>query len=159
MSDQSLAVVSASAPRRFFALVVLWGLAVLLVAVAVVEPPAPIWQAFLILLAALVAYGAEALRRATRLQVELTDTGLVDSTGREIAPMEAIKRVERGAFAFKPSNGFLVVLDRRIGPRVWAPGLWWRFGRRVGVGGVTASHQAKLMAELIAVKLAERDGI
>lgn len=157
--NKSQTVVSASASRRFFALFVLWGLAIMLVLVALVEPPSPLWQAFLIVLAAAVVFGAEALRKATLLQVELTEDGLVDSAGREIAPMDAITRVERGAFAFKPSNGFLVVLNRRVGPRVWAPGLWWRTGRRVGIGGVTAAHQAKLMAELIAVKLAERDGV
>jgi hypothetical protein len=95
--------------------------------------------------------------RATGLSVDLTAAGLSDSTGRIIAPLAEIRSIDRGAFAFKPSNGFLVRLKTRQ-PRAWAPGLWWRFGRSVGVGGVTSRDQAKLMAEFLAAMLAERGG-
>jgi hypothetical protein len=37
--------------------------------------------------------------------------------------------------------------------RVWAPGLWWRFGKRVGVGGVTPAGQGKAMADVIAARI------
>ncbi len=151
-----LASIGASTPRRWFATAVLWALALLLIWLALAQPPAPGWQVFLIVTGALAAWVAELLRRATLLRVELTAEGLRDSSGREIAAFSNIRSVERGVFAFKPSNGFLVVLKQRR-PRVWAPGLWWRFGRRVGVGGVTASHQAKLMAEQIALRLAEAE--
>lgn len=101
-------------------------------------------------------FGAERMRQATRLSVELWPDGLRDSAGRELAAMTAIRSVDRGAFAFKPSNGFLVRLDKTA-PRGWAPGLWWRFGRSLGVGGVTNRDEAKLMADLLAQQLAERD--
>jgi hypothetical protein len=65
--------------------------------------------------------------------------------------------VERGAFAFKPSNGFLVRLDKPLG-RGWAPGLWWRLGRLLGVGGVTSASQSKAMAEILSLELARRAG-
>jgi hypothetical protein len=42
--------------------------------------------------------------------------------------------------------------------RVYAPGLWWRAGRRVAVGGVTSRAEGKAVAELINVMLAEREG-
>jgi hypothetical protein len=54
----------------------------------------------------------------------------------------------------KPSNGFTVVMETKQ-PRAWAPGLWWRVGRRVGVGGVTGASQTKFMAEQIALRLAQ----
>ena len=44
------------------------------------------------------------------------------------------------------------------GPAAWQPGLWWRLGNRIGVGGMTPGSQAKAMAEIIAIKLAQRDG-
>ena len=37
------------------------------------------------------------------------------------------------------------------------PGLWWRIGRRIGVGGVTPASQSKVMADLITARLIERD--
>jgi len=67
-----------------------------------------------------------------------------------------IERVDRGVFAFKPSNGFLV-RTREPSARAWRPGLWWRFGRRIGVGGVTSANQTKAMSEILAAMLAERD--
>ena len=73
----------------------------------------------------------------------------------ELSP--AARSVDRGLFAFKPSNGFVVVLSQG-GWRGWAPGLWWRLGRRLGVGGVTSAAQAKAMAEILSIEIARRDG-
>ena len=73
-----------------------------------------------------------------------------------VAAWDDIARVERGAFALRPSNGFLLHLHAP-GPRAWAPGLWWRLGRRLGVGGVTAAGQSKGMAEILTAMLVERD--
>lgn len=116
---------------------------------------APGWRALLGLFGVVSVWGAERMWRATGLAVELTAEGLRDSSGRIIAPVAAIRSIDRGAFAFKPSNGFLIRL-KTPQPRAWAPGLWWRFGRSVGVGGVTSRDEAKLMAEFLAAMLAER---
>lgn len=94
-------------------------------------------------------YGAWRTHQATAARIELTQTELRDSTGRVLARIEDIVSIDRGTFAFKPSNGFLLRLSGRA-PRQWVPGLWWRVGRFVGVGGVTPRHEAKLMGELIA---------
>ena len=32
-------------------------------------------------------------------------------------------------------------------PAAWTPGIWWRLGRRIGVGGLTGEDAA--MAELL----------
>jgi hypothetical protein len=84
--------------------------------------------------------------------IELTETEIRTSNGEVLARMDEILAVDRGAFAFKPSNGFTLKLNTKK-PRAWAPGLWWRFGRRVGVGGVTSAGQAKFMAEQIALRI------
>ncbi len=39
----------------------------------------------------------------------------------------------------------------------WRPGLWWRVGRRIGVGGMTPASQTKFMSEIIAAMIAQRD--
>ena len=72
-----------------------------------------------------------------------------------LAHLDEIKSVDRGAFAFKPSNGFLVVLKRRTHSRAWQPGVWWRLGGYIGVGGVIPSHQSRLVAETIQIRLKE----
>ncbi|MEJ6609340.1 MAG: hypothetical protein QNL63_06380, partial [Paracoccaceae bacterium] len=72
-----------------------------------------------------------------------------------IAYVDQIVSIDRGMLAFKPSNGFIFKV-KTAQPRAWNPGLWWRFGRRVGVGGVTPGSSTKMMADIIAAKLAER---
>lgn len=109
----------------------------------------------LLCIGGLAIWGADAMRRATAGCVELTATGLRDGDGTQIAALGDITKVERGVFAFKPSNGFLV----RTGaaqPRGWRLGLWWRVGRQIGIGGMVPVQQTKLMAERLATLVEER---
>nr|WP_246455611.1 hypothetical protein [Sulfitobacter aestuariivivens] len=131
-------------------------LGVLLIYVAIAQPPTPVWQVFLIVVGLAALWCADAMRKATASQVVLTETELRDGDGTLIAPLEDVIGVDRGFFAFKPSNGFLLKTRSRA-PRRWRPGLWWRIGNRVGVGGMTAAHQAKNMSEILAIILARRD--
>jgi hypothetical protein len=94
-----------------------------------------------------------AFYRATVLGLVLTEQELVDTSGRLLARIEDIHRVERGFLAFRPSNGFSLHL-KRSQPRAWAPGLWWRFGRRIGVGGVISGAEGRAMADLIGALIA-----
>ncbi|SER58841.1 hypothetical protein SAMN04490244_101595 [Tranquillimonas rosea] len=93
--------------------------------------------------------------RATASRLVLTAEGLRDETGRVLAPIDNIASVDRGAFAFKPSNGFVLRLARPM-PAAWAPGLWWRVGQRLGVGGVVPAAQTKAMSERVAELKLER---
>lgn len=157
-SDGVYAKVWASPIRRGFACAVLYGLAILLFYIALVRPPALLWLIFLLAFGGAVLFIAERLRAATRNEILLTAESVSDSNGRVLAQMADIVSVERGAFALKPSNGFTLVLRERA-PRAWVPGMWWRLGRRVGVGGVTGAGPAKFMAEQIALRIARRDGV
>lgn len=98
---------------------------------------------------------ARAMWLATEGEVRLTPRGLTDGTGRVLAEMDNIQTVDRGIFALKPSSGFVVRLRRPM-PRAWAPGLWWRAGRHLGIGGAASKHDAREMADALAVVLAER---
>jgi hypothetical protein len=95
------------------------------------------------------------LQLATTRKLFLTEEALTDSEGTMIARVEDIVAVNRGAFAMKPSNGFTLTL-KNPAPRAWQPGLWWRLGRRVAVGGVTPGSQARPMADIIAIIIARR---
>jgi hypothetical protein len=87
--------------------------------------------------------------------IELTETEIRTSEGETIVAVADIEKVERGMFAFKPSNGF-IIRTKSKGTRRWEPGLWWRIGRRVGVGGVTPGRQTKYMSEVIAALMVNR---
>lgn len=153
MSTQDpIAELSASPIRRLFAYGVLFALGALLILLAVTQTPSLGWQAFLVLLGGAALVMAERLRRATQLGLILTETELRDTSGQVLTRIDNIASVDRGAFAFKPSHGFVLRLHD-AGEGVWAPGLWWRYSKRIGVGGVTPSGSAKFMAEQIALRI------
>lgn len=156
MTDEVLATVNASQPRRWMGVAMLVMVGGVVIYVAMATPPALSWQVFLIVTGIAAIWMAERMRRATEYRLELTETELRSTEGQVLARVSDIATVERGAFAFKPSNGFLITL-KAPGDRCWRPGLWWRFGRRVGVGGVTPASQTKFMSEILSAQVMERD--
>lgn len=139
-----------SPARRLFALFVLYALAGIVLWLTLTLATGLVWQLPLLAFAGGTLWIAEKMRRATRLWLDVTEMEVRDASGAVLARIDEIENVERGLFAFKPANGFLLVLKERQ-PRHWAPGLWWRSGRRVGVGGVTSRSEARMMAEQIAL--------
>ena len=158
MTDEVLAEIRAVPIKRGMGVGVLVVMGGITIYVAFAAPPNPGWQAFLIGVGGLSLWLAEAMRKATGHAVELTKTELRDSSGTRIAAVADITHVDRGMFAFKPSNGFLVTTANPA-PQIWRPGLWWRTGRRIGVGGVTPASQTKVMSEILTAMLLERDGL
>lgn len=148
MQDEVLATIQASTPRRWAGVGMLTTVGALVTYVAVVSPPEPVWQIFLLAIGGASLWLAHSVWRATEDCIELTRTELRSGSGELIARVEDIEAVDRGVFAFKPSNGFLVRMRHKM-PNRWAPGLWWRVGRRVGVGGMTAAAEAKFMSEAL----------
>lgn len=154
MTETVLARVSAAPARRWFAVAVLIALGGLIIWLTLTLDQAGILQRSLLVLfgLAVLAVGYR-LWKATQLGLILTEEALTTTSGDLLTRLDQIERVERGAFAFKPSNGFLIVTAAPA-PAVWAPGLWWRFGRRIGVGGVCGAGQTKAMADILAAHLA-----
>lgn len=158
MTDEVLARVRATPARRVIALAMIYALGGILVYLAFAAPPQSLgWQAFLVVAGFAALWLAERMRRATAGEVLLTRDALTDGEGEVLCRMDQVVGIDRGMFAFKPSNGFVLRLAAPA-PRRWAPGLWWRLGRRVGIGGVVPSGQGKFMAEMIAQLLLQRDG-
>ncbi len=158
MTDSEiLATVMPSTTRRYAGLAMLALLGGLLVYIALATPPASLaWRFTLLALGGLVLWMAELMRRATLHGVVLTRDELRTTDGRVLARVEDMTGVVRGSFSLKPSNGFSV-LTKTSQDKAWAPGIWWRFGKRVGVGGVTAASQAKFMSEILAAMLADNE--
>ena len=156
-SPQVIARLTPSPVRRIFAVGFSGALGLLCLGLSLLRPPSePVWIVFLLALGAGALWLAWRTALATRTSIELTSAGLRDGEGRILAPLARIVAVERGVFAFKPSNGFLVRLSAPA-ERSWQPGVWWRFGRRLGVGGVTPSAQGRMMADALMALLVERD--
>lgn len=156
MADDILARVSASKPRRAFGVAVLASLGGMLIYLAFAAPPAGFgFQVMLLGFGAIALYAANRMWVLTQSALELTETTLRLSDGTVLARTEDIVGIDRGMFAFKPSHGFTLKLRHRAA-RGWHPGMWWRIGRRLAVGGVTPGSQTKIMADVITAMIAER---
>ncbi|MFZ5962142.1 hypothetical protein ACOXXX_04255 [Thalassococcus sp. BH17M4-6] len=153
--DQVIATITASAPRRVIGVSALTFLGALLIYMAFAAPPALIWQLFLIAMGAGALWLASFMWQATAASLELTETELRDTSGMVLARIADVESVSRGAFAMKPSNGFTLKTNRPQA-RCWRPGLWWRTGRMVAIGGVTSGAATKPVADMIAAMVAER---
>ena len=141
--------------RRMFGVLSIAGLGVTLLYIAAVFPPTKIAALFaLILIGALFIWASTRLYRSTDNTILLTREAITTQSGHVLCRLEDIANVDRGFFAFKPSNGFLVLLKER-GKRSWAPGMWWQLGKHLGIGGVTSPRQSKEMVSIIQIILAE----
>ena len=157
MGDEDAAepapILAASPARRGIGVGALGALGAMLLWFALSQSLAVPWRAVIVAMGAGALWMARRMWQATAAHLVLTPRALESSDGRVLARMEDVVTVSRGAFAFKPSNGFMLVLRER-GAGAWEPGLWWRTGRRVGVGGVTPGAPARLMADRIRERIA-----
>ncbi|SFQ12708.1 hypothetical protein SAMN05421853_10233 [Roseivivax halotolerans] len=156
MSDEILAEIRASQGRRWFGILSLAIVGAFSLYVAAASPPPLGWMIVLVVIGLGALWMAQAMHKATALRLELTRHELRDSTGRVLARLDDVVAVDRGMFAMKPSNGFVLKMTGRQA-RSWRPGLYWSLGRRVAVGGVTPASQTRPMADAISIMLAERE--
>lgn len=158
MSEVVIIGIVPSAPRRVFGTGVMYMLGATLVYVGLTQANTAAFGFVLMVMGAVALYGGWKMWRVTGRMIELTENELRLSDGTLICKAVDLKKVDRSFFAFKPSNGFLVTTKISY-PFAWAPGLWWRVGKRIGIGGVTPGAQGKMMADAISAMIAERDGL
>ncbi len=154
--DGIYARVPVAPARRGLGLVVLYGLGALLIYLIFDSFAGVGAAAIMLVMACACFWAAERMRAAAGVEVLLTADQIVTSTGLVLADLDNVLGVNRGALSVKPSTGF-TLMTKTPQPRSWCPGVWWRFGRRVGIGGITGAGAAKFMAEQIALHVAERD--
>ena len=150
-------VLRPSPARQAFGLSVQALLGAILLWLVVSVPPASMgWRLFLFALGTGALVLAVRGWRGAAQGIVLTEAGLHLEDGTPLAPLDRIRAVDRSAFTFKPANGFLLTLDAPLG-RAWVPGLYWRVGRRLGVGGMTNAAETKAVAQALSILVAQRD--
>lgn len=150
-------IVRPSPPRRVMGLLIQLILGAILLWLAAVHPPSsPFWLIFLIAMGVAALMLAQKGWRGSSVAIVLRDDGLFEEDGTPIAPLSDIHSVDRALFSFKPSNGFIIRMKTPLG-RAWVPGMWWRVGRRVGIGGVTGGADTKIVADALSFMVAQRD--
>ena len=155
MSDV-IAEIKPSLGRRWFGTIALVCAGGLLLAYGALNPQMATGVRVVLALTGLAfLWQAQWNLRVTHLGLYVTRQAIFDTNGKLIVLLANIVEIDRGVFAFKPSNGFLLRLEEPE-PAAWAPGLYWRIGRRLGIGGATAPAQNKYLVETLQVLLMER---
>lgn len=151
MSQTTPPVLAPTAFRTTTGIAVMAGIAFLLLRAA--RDQGLVMQALMIAIALGAVALALAIWRGRSDSLEWTDAGLIDAAGQVVAARDRILKIDRNPLSLKPSNGFtLQMTDPQ--PRAWRPGLYWRVGQRVGVGGLTSPVAAKALADRIALDTA-----
>ncbi len=153
---RELARLEVSQARRTVGIALQGGLGLFLLYIVAVRPGSELLGTLALAGAgAALLWFAYRFWRATGVALVLTTEGLLDEQGRSFCRFEDIAKVDRGFFAFRPSSGFVILCKKPV-QRGWAPGLWWAFGKHIGVGGATGRAAGKQMADIISVMLTER---
>ena len=139
---------AAAAPRLWLGLACTGGLGVLMGWILINASPGPLYQLMFAAIGLGAIWVAVKLWQAGSEEIILTNKVLKTKSGRVLTHVDNVRSVERGAFSFKPPNGFLVHLKEPSG-QGWVPGLWWQRGRRIGVGGVVPAGRSRAMAEAL----------
>jgi hypothetical protein len=144
-----LAELRPSPPRRIIGVAMLGGLGVILLWFGLRFPTDPIlWSVFLVAFGGLSIWLSWRMWEASARGLVLTREELRDTSGRRLVALADVRGIDRGVFAVKPAGGFTIV-TANAEARAWEPGLWWRLGRRIGIGGVTHRHEGRYMAEVL----------
>jgi len=152
-SQDVIATVTPSLARFWGAIIVIGGFGCFLLWIAASGAAGSALASVIFVFCAALSFYASYRIHQTKLQsLYLTMEGLFDTTGTKLCTMDQIASLDRSFFAFKPSNGFVIRLKEPM-DRAWVPGLWWRFGKRLGVGGITSVAQSKSMADTITLLL------
>jgi len=142
--------------RRVFSVIVLALCAFVLISFAITGTAQSVGvKLVLISLGGMFLWQAQAGFRLSNTALILKRDGLFDEYDTLICSLSNIALIDRGWFSFKPSNGFLVRLHQPQS-RKWVPGLYWRIGRRLGVGGALSPAQTKTMSDKILLLMQEQ---
>ncbi|MEO0344428.1 MAG: hypothetical protein AAF198_13420 [Pseudomonadota bacterium] len=139
--------------RKWFGVLSLGFPATLIVAIMIQGSITHVLSAVILLaIAALFMWAAWRMWNAPHFGIVFDGDSLKTEDGATIAKMSEIQSVQVGLFVMRPSNGFMMMM-KQPGIFPTRPGVVWRQGRRIGIGGILRSSEAKSIGRAIQVEL------
>ena len=105
---------------------------------------------FLSVALTLIYYGWRIIK-AKQTGVKLTKLGIYDLNNTLLYRTSDIKYLDRGIFAIKPANGFIIHLNKPLAFH-WHPGLFWCIRKRLAIGGLLSKQECKAFADLLEIE-------
>ena len=103
---------------------------------------------FFSILGSAIVYLAFRLANKTKRGIIFNKTGLYELDGVLICSLDEINEVDTSPYTFKPANGFIIKLKNstKFG---WSPGLWWKYNKRMTVGGMISKQESVIASQLL----------
>lgn len=103
---------------------------------------------FFTTLGSLIVYLAFRFASKPKRGIIFNKCGLYELNGELICPLEEIKEVDTSPYTFKPANGFIIRLKKPT-KFDWSPGLWWRYNKRMTIGGMISKQESVIASQLL----------
>ncbi|MEE2775026.1 MAG: hypothetical protein VYE27_08945 [Pseudomonadota bacterium] len=82
----------------------------------------------------------------------ITPCGIFEKNGRLICNFNEIDKIDTSPFSFKATNGFVVKLKNKT-TFDFSVGLWWKYNRRLSIGGMISKNESKYLSIVFQEKL------
>ena len=85
------------------------------------------------------------LARYSNVGFLINEIGLFNLDKSLICKIEDIEKVDVSPYTFKAANGFIVLLKTKNSFKA-IPGLYWRLGKRISIGGLISKSESKFLS-------------
>ena len=75
----------------------------------------------------------------------LNQEGIFNLDNTIICRIEDIETIDTSPYTFRSANGFIVFLRERSTFKI-VPGLYWRLGNRISIGGLVSKAESKFLS-------------
>ena len=105
-------------------------------------------KVFFTILGSAIVYLAFRFANKAKRGIIFNKHGLYELDGKLICLLEEIKEVDTSPYTFKPANGFIIKL-RETTNFGWSPGLWWKYNKRMTIGGMISKQESVLASQIL----------
>ena len=88
------------------------------------------------------------LKRYSKIGFLINQSGLFNIDGSVICKIDDIERIDVSPYTFKSANGFIVILKTKSSFKS-IPGLYWRLGKRLSIGGLVSKNESKFLSQTL----------
>ena len=88
------------------------------------------------------------LKRYSKVGFLINQSGLFNLDGSVICEIGDIERIDVSPYTFKSANGFIVILKTKSSFKS-IPGLYWRLGKRISIGGLVSKNESKFLSQTL----------
>ena len=96
----------------------------------------------------LVLWFRRFLKRFSKVGFLINQSGLFNLDGSIICEIGDIEKIDVSPYTFKSANGFIVILKTKTSFKS-IPGLYWRLGKRLSIGGLVSKTESKFLSQAL----------